>query len=948
MNSTCEIRKESAAVRLSRSASFRVIGLALAASVAGAAHAADSELIAAAGAETAAPAAAAAPASDDTVSTVVVTGYRKSVQEAVKIKKEATSVVESVTAEDVGKLPNTSITESLAQLPGVTAQRLAGRADVLSVRGFGPNFTGTLFNGREIATISDDRGFQYDQIPAELVNRGDVIKTPTADLIGQGLAGTVNMMTISPLAQGHRILNLSLRGEADAYSKEAPDVTNQGYRATLIYVDKFANDTVGVSLGASKLSTPQQEKQYQAWGFPTDANGNSLLGGAKFFATANLETRESEFGRIEWRPNDKFETSFDAFYSHFRTREEQRGLEVPLAWGSGPAATGITTVGGFDTQATFANVYSVQRNNFNGRNANTLALGWNTKYHFNDKLLLNVDLSYSRAHRHDYDLETYTGLGYNKTGASNTFTITQQPNGTFGIAGNLNYNNPSAFQLTDPQGWGYNGVNAVVQAGFLNAPDFVDELKTARASLEGDLAGTKFGGVFKGWELGANYGERTKTSSFHAYFLQPGPTFATTSLALPGSIVLPGVTPFNYLSGQTLAYNPIAAADLLTPVEDLRPASTTRDWVVDEKVLTTYGQLNIDTMVAEHSVRGNLGLQVVQTNQSSTGSSSAEVVTNGVGSIVAIPETGGVNYTYALPSLNLKADVAENTYAVFGVARSLSRPEQNYESVPFSYSGASSPNGTINGKPYYISGNGGNPKLKPYISDGVDFAVQRYFAHNSGLIELNFYYKSLTGYVDPNNFKIVDFSSVASSLLSPAAYAAANGFFQGVVTQPANTGKGDVTGIEAHLELPFGAFYHPLEGFGLRAQGGQTDSKIHFANGSPVTLPGLSKWTAVSTIFYEKYGFQARISYSYRSDFLGETSSVTQSSTLSPVKGDRLVDAQIGYEFQSGRLKGLSVVLQGKNLTDNAFVTYFSKDHRQIDQYEKYGSTYLLGLNYKF
>ncbi len=943
MSSTCVDRKTRAAVRFAGASSVQVLGLALITAFSGAAQA---QTISAAGAAaTAAPAAPAALAADDgAVATVVVTGYRKSVEEAVRIKKEASSVIESVTAEDVGKLPNTSITESLAQLPGVTSQRLAGRADVLSVRGFGPNFTGTLFNGREIATTADDRGFQYDQIPAELVNRGDVVKTPSANLIGQGLAGTVNMMTISPLAQTHRILSLSIRGEENSYSKEAPDVTNQGYRASVIYVDKFANDTIGVSVGATKLSTPQQEKQYQAWGYPTDANGNAILGGAKFFATANLETRESEFGRVEYRPSDKLETSLDVFYSHFRTEEEQRGLEVPLAWGSGPAATGITTVNGFDTQATFANVYAVQRNNYNGRNANTIAVGWNTKYSINSKLLLNVDLSYSRAHRHDYDLETYTGLGYNKTGQSNTFTVTQQSNGTYSIAGALNYNNPATFQLTDPQGWGYNGVNAVVQAGFLNAPDFVDELKSARASLEGEVGG----GLFKSWELGANYGERTKTSGFSSYFLQPGPTFATKSIPVPASILYSGVTPFNYTSGQTLAYNPVAAAGVLTPVYDNRPASTTRDWVVDEKVLTVYGQANIDTVVANHTVRGNVGLQVVDTDQSSTGQSSAEVVNAGVGSIVSLPESGGSKYVYALPSLNLKTELADNTYGVFGVARSLSRAEQNYQAVPFSYSGSPTPIGTINGKAYYINGNGGNPRLQPYISDGVDFAVQHYFAHNAGLIEVNFYYKSLSKYVDPNNFKIVDFSSVAASLLSPAAYAAANGNFTGVVSQPANTGRGNVTGLEAHVELPLGAFYQPLDGFGLRAQGGMTDSKIRFANGAPVTLPGLSKWTGVATAYYEKNGFQARVTYTYRSDFLGETSTVTQASSLSPIKGDRLVDAQIGYEFQSGQLKGLSVVLQGKNLTDDPFVTYFSRDHRQVNQYEKYGATYLLGLNYKY
>ena len=370
--------------------------------------------------------------------------------------------------------------------------------------------------------------------------------------------------------------------------------------------------------------------------------------------------------------------------------------------------------------------------------------------------------------------------------------------------------------------------------------------------------------------------------------------------------------------------------------------------MVEEKVLTLYGQANIDTVIFSQPVKGNIGLQVVDTDQSSTGTSSAEVVTNGVGTIVAEPASGGAKYTYALPSLNLKTPLPESSFFVFGAARSLSRAEQNYEAVPFSFAGSSVPDGTINGKPYYISGSGGNPRLKPYIADGVDFGLQHYFAHNSGLIELNYFYKSLIGYVDPNNFRVVDFSSVASGLLSPAAYTAAGGNFSGVVTQPANTGKGNVNGLEIHAEVPFGAFYGPLDGFGLRAQAAKTDSRIRFANGSPVTLPGLSKWTGVATLFYEKAGFQARVTYTYRSDFLGETSTISGGESLSPVHGDRLVDAQVGYEFQSGRLKGLSILLQGKNLTNDPFITYFSSDKRQINQYELYGPTYLLGVNYKF
>ncbi len=884
---------------------------------------------------------------------IVVTGFRRSVENSIKIKKLSTSIIESVTAEDVGKLPDNSITESLSRLPGVTSQRLAGRADILSVRGFGPDFTVALFNHREIATTGDDRGFQYDQIPSELVNRGDVIKTPSARQIGQGLAGTIDLQTIDPLQQAHTIASVSARGELDSYSKLNPDEPNRGYRMSMIYVDKFANDTIGLSVGGTILSSPQQNKQYEAWGFPTDSKGNYILGGGKFFATSNLETRQSGFARLEYRPSTRFEMSFDAFVSHFKTEEQQRGLEVPLAWGSGPAATNITTSNGFDTAATFSNVYSVQRNNYNGRDANTVALGWNLKYGISDTIKLNVDASYSRAHRHDTDLETYSGLGYNKTGTSNTFTVTQQANGTYALSGLLNYNNPSAFQLTDPQGWGYNGVNTVVQAGFLNAPDFIDEIKALRADLTGQINSS----FFKSWEVGASYSKRKKTAGFKGYFLQPGSSLSVNTLPIPSSIVYAGgVTPTNYTSGTTLAYDALQAMNLLTPVQDVRPsAALTRDWVVAENIMTGYVQLNIDSKLGGIPVRGNLGVQVVNTDQSSVGNSATEVtVTDPVtkiqsGSIVLLPSSGGAKYTYALPSINLGFEVAHNMVVRLSGSRSLSRARQGDLAVPFSYTGSPVAYGTLNGnKPYYFQGSGGNPQLRPYISDNADLAAEKYFAHGAGLIRVTGFYKSLSQYVDPNNSVLVDFSSVAGQLLSPAQLAVVGTNTVGVVSAPANTGKGNVKGVEVDLTLPFSVFTPALDGFGVILNGGYTDSSVHYGNNASITVPGLSDKVYSATAFYEKNGFQVRVNYTYRSAFLGETSTVTQAASLSTINATRILDAQIGYEFKHGPMKGLSLVLQGKNLTNAPFYTYNGNDPRQIIHYETYGSTYLFGATYKF
>ena len=131
---------------------------------------------------------------------VIVTGLRKSLENSMNLKKGSEMIVEAVSAEDIGKLPDLSITDSLARLPGLTAQRLNGRSQVISVRGLAPDFTTALLNGREQVTVGDNRGIEFDQYPSELLSSVVVYKTPDASLIGQGLAGTADMLTIRPLA----------------------------------------------------------------------------------------------------------------------------------------------------------------------------------------------------------------------------------------------------------------------------------------------------------------------------------------------------------------------------------------------------------------------------------------------------------------------------------------------------------------------------------------------------------------------------------------------------------------------------------------------------------------------------------------------------------------------------------------------------------------------------
>ncbi len=130
---------------------------------------------------------------------VVVTGIRSSIESSIALKKDSDSIVEAITAEDIGKLPDSSIAESIARLPGLTAQRVAGRAQVISLRGLAPDFAVTLLNGREQTSTSNDRSAEFDQYPSELLGGVMVYKTPDASMSAAGLSGTIDLRAVRPL-----------------------------------------------------------------------------------------------------------------------------------------------------------------------------------------------------------------------------------------------------------------------------------------------------------------------------------------------------------------------------------------------------------------------------------------------------------------------------------------------------------------------------------------------------------------------------------------------------------------------------------------------------------------------------------------------------------------------------------------------------------------------------
>ncbi len=882
---------------------------------------------------------------------IVVTGIRASLESSARIKRASPTIVEVVTAEDIGKLPDVSIADSLARLPGVTAQRLEGRDQRLSIRGLGPDFGVTLLNGREQVTVGDNRGVEYDQYPAEFFKNVIVNKSANAALVPAGIAGTVDLRLLRPLSERERIVAVQVRGQYNSLKKLNPEGERVGYRASGMYVDQFNGDTLGVAIGVSHTKTVGQNERYHAWGYPNSGStgGNLLIGGAKPFVQSNILERTGVVGTLEFKPSDRMHTTFDVLYSKFKETQYLRGIEFPIApdWGGGTVDS-FTAEDGFVTGAVVSNIVGVIRNDYNRRKADNLSLGINNVFALTGTMNLTVDGSWSKADRTDFVLENYSGTGFALSGAKDTITLSQDDDGTFDINTTIDYSDPANFVITDPRGWGWNGTEAVVQAGFLNEPKFEDDLKALRASLDGQIGG----GFLSRWEVGGVYSRRSKDANFTSAWLcpkdnDPGCSVAggVTQLAIPQAAVV-GTVPLGYIGIPAMyALDPLYLFNNIYEMEvDQNPVSLARDYNVTEKVLTGYAMVNIDTDLGAVPLAGNVGVQVVRTDQSSTGFVSR--VDAGV--VTRAEADDGDRYTHVLPSMALSFQVQRSTFLKLGASRTLIRPRMDQERVTsiinLNFQNIDTTDPEL--RPFFTA-SGGNARLRPYTSFNLDGSLEHYFP-KGGYVALALYRKKLSDFVDPNRTFLFDFAEYASTL--PQDIQNQLNTTMGTVSGPANDGKGRIFGQELTLSLPFANLTRALDGFGFFGSVARVSSKVKYASQpGAIDIPGLSKWVGTAEGYFEKYGFQARLSYRYRSKFIGEVAGISAQPIFRTAKAEGILDAQLGYEFQPGsRLHGLTIIGQAKNLTDRPFVTYEADDTRRVIDHQRYGRDFYLTAAYKF
>lgn len=889
---------------------------------------------------------------------VIIVGIRKGIQDAISAKLTASSIVEVISAEDIGKLPDQSIAESIARLPGIAAQRDKGRAQTLSIRGLGPDYSVTTFNGREQASTNDNRTVEFDQYPSDIVAQVKVYKTPDAGMTYQGLAGTADIQTIRPLSLPGRTIALGAKYEMNGKKAQVNTFENTGQRFSATYVDQFLDRTLGVALAYSHATTPYQAVTNEPWGYPdcgsqcrpADAS-NKIFGGDKSGYQSSEFKRDAIMGVVEWKPNDRIAIVGDAYHSDFKELQTIRRLEYGTTWGAGQLQPGYTVTGNRITAGQFNNIWTVVENYATEREASIDNWGLNAKFTPTDKWTFEADLSNSQVERTDVTVESTAGTGPNQTGARDTLRFTTNGDGVTLLTNALNYGDYTRIFLTDPGGWG----SALNRQGYVKRPTVKDEINALRLSAKRGLDAMFISDV----SVGVNYAERRKSKDWFQAELR-GRTAAAEIVPVQFRRGVSSTSLWNNPNG-IISYDALgmfrsgywnvtdARVDPNANSGD-RTFSVTNTWTVRERLTTLFVKFDVDTEIFGRPLTGNFGVQNVRAEQRTVQGYTDGTTAPGNPALLNVQRVGdGATYSDTLPSMNLAYKLADSTLLRFAAAKTIARPRMDNLAGGASYNAIANSVAppTSNGVAYYWNASGGNPRLEPWRATSYDLSLEHYFG-KKGYVSLAGYYKDLETYIF-NKSVPVNFSGFP--VPTPAAnYTLAAANRRGFSSSPANGEGGWINGVEFTASVPFDLAFESLDGFGLVFSYARNNSKITPDGTNSVPLPGLSPEVINTTLYFEKYGFSARISQRNRSEFIGEVPNFDGSlATGNFVGSEKVLDAQIGYTFGGGLLEGLSLNVSATNLTDQPFRFYQGEGNSQQPlKYEKYGPTYLFSVGYKF
>src|ERR1700730_5798703 len=889
---------------------------------------------------------------------IVVTGIRASITSARAIKRDAQGIVDAIAPEDIGKLPDTNLAESLQRITGVSIDRSGGEGEFITVRGFGPEFNTVLVNGRQIATPTDPsqasgRAFSFDTLASELVSGVEVYKSSTAHLQSGGVGATVNIKTARPFDySGFKFSGSADMNHDQNSGKSAPD-------ASFLVSDLFADGRLGALLSGSYQKRKDELKAAttDGWivngGTPTSAiNGGAgvaktatnpqgnLFVPQDFGSQVQFETRERIGGTVvlQYKPNDKLTLTSDTLYSKFTNTDDTRSYGH---WFTPTNLSNDTT----DANGTVIDMtQSVgQATDFHdkkySKKTDLVASGLNADWNISDRVNLSLDGSYSLAHEdpnggQESELALLgipnQDIRFRSDGAVLPYTT-----GFINTGGVVGGGSPVFEHVMLLRGYGVNDSVSHLQPDFTYKGD---------SPTEG-LAFLHWGGFFsRDKKDTALYSNDGGTGCTTCGYNNPAPPNVPIGGVHRGSNFLSGVSGANRLptqwltfDGQTL-FNAITAQQQLTnPAFTFAPPQVNNS-VCIERVFGGYMDAQFVGNLAGRKFTTVVGVRVEDTHADISGLATQFVALHTLandatqyGVTTAGTSTVGSSshYTDILPAMTFRWDVTDAMVARFAASESMTRPTLEQLSPVTTLA-------TL--RPGNFAASSGNPQLNPFRSNNLDLSVEYYY-DKSNYVSLGFFYKNVSNFIVLNQSTGPVKNAAKAPLLDPATGLPA----QFTITAPQNGPTAVVTGEEMAIQQSFGE-----TGLGVQLNGtlANSDKKLSTSDlTNKFAVTGLSN-SANAVLFYDKGSFEARTAVNWRDHFLqylsppplnGAGQAVTQ------VRARYQLDASATYHFN----KNFAVFAEGVNLT-NTLVLKYAYYQNQFMSAEDSGTRYKVGFRASF
>jgi iron complex outermembrane receptor protein len=858
---------------------------------------------------------------------VVVVGIRASLEKSLDTKRNNDAISEAITAEDIGKFPNTNVAEAMAQIPGVTLDRRFGQGERVSIDGTDPSLNLSFLDGHPVAQSvwlygeQPNRGFDYTQLAPEVLGRLEIFKSPEARLVEGSLGGTILMHTRQPLD----LEKTTIAGSVGySYSQQAehgqPNVSG-------FFGWKNDANTFGVAVSAQRYQEQIDRQGEEIFGYADlvkrDANGNKIvLPNGKFdytFPNANNEDfdpdskipnfvnaawfqqtrkRDSITANVQFKPTDDLEFVLSGLYIKENFNNYNQSLYNFLTLTPNEVDSFVQGKDGIISGGHSGAGSNVFYDN-NARVSTPTTKGADLRFNYNAEgwgMSGQVGQSKSDNELKQYFIEpSYLG-GF-----------------SWNIDHGLTFDDPAAAR--DPANWAGRGFMG-------NYGQFDTDSKDTYGQVDFRV---DLDSVFNSLQFGVRRGKHEENYNLNVYTGLPA-----TDLGTVGTIGLTDLRGFDDGSAHHIQVGRFNTVDYVSGyLSQLlqSPDAASRfnnSYAVEQTNDAAYVQANFSGGI----VRGNVGVRFVRSQTEAGGYD-----LGGTAPSIANPPPFVVSKNkenFVLPSANIVFDTG--TDLIFRVAAA--------KVIAFAPYNQMANNTFLNDT--VLTGSGGNAELSPYESTNFNVSAEWYFAPQS-VLAASVFYKNIDNYIDTSAQIERQFNSisipgpdgnVSQTFLNFVAsgQCSTDGFCDYGISRPRNAGKGKVKGFNLSYQQPFGD-----SGFGLTANYTYADGEDASGN----DLPYQSRDSVAVSPYYEKGPFSARLSYNWRSHYLAGG----YVAGAAPVSVDDY--GELGASLAWHLNENLSLNLEGQNLLDSEYFQYYGEESAIANKYHS-GRRFMASVRFNF